>query len=931
MRLLDCRLQNLRRHGDLALRFGPGLTLIGGPNETGKSTLVEALHRGLFLKATASGPPVEQLRSRLHSGHPVVELGFEARGVRWRLIKRFSGSSGTVTLTPEQGNPHSGAEAEEILAGLLGVSEIVGSKQAGNVLPSRWAHLWVMQGSSGDDLLARGGSHYDLNALINRLEEGGGAAMQSPLDQQVVQSLEALLALNFTGKRDDVRKNSPLWQARQALIHGERDLEAALARLADYERCSDDLASTEAELRALRQQRLPALEAERQGLQAAAEALRHLDATLELRRRDLMPLRLQHQDLQQDQRELSGLERDLASGQEQQQSLHGQRQQAGRDLLSLDQELVSARLALATLSQQLDGTLQRGQLMLKLREHGRCEAERRRLLHQLEQRRQRQSSRDALQNQLAGLPPVNGEHLAGLRQRQNTLRDARTRIQALATGVQLLRAEQPVLIDGEPLKPGEERRLTRAFELELGEAVRLRISPGGGEALGDGEAALGTAEADLRQALQALGVDSLSQAEAVAGQRQTISQQLAALEAAELASGEAQLQPARSGQPPLDLEEQLTALSSQLTGLDQELAALGEQRQALAAEQPLPDDEAGLDALHRQLQQTYRLQRSSRQRAEQELQQLESRHLQANRIAAAAAQDLAALEAELRTRQERQHALLSRRGSALALAEALQAIESQRLQAEAELAELQRQRQALPAGGGEARLQAIAVEIEQLQQQLSQLGENLGAARERCESISAEAPHAAVERAQVARDAAAADQLALERRIEAQKLLAQLFAEARSDLSSRYSLPLARSIERFLRPLLPEGPNCQLQFDQARGFVKLQLRRGGEYYPFSQLSGGMREQLAAALRLAMADVLKGGHDGCLPLIFDDAFTNSDLERLDGLKGMLQEAVRGGLQLILLTCHPERYRDLEATAVDLAAGELSAAAFTDPIS
>ncbi len=25
----------------------------------------------------------------------------------------------------------------------------------------------------------------------------------------------------------------------------------------------------------------------------------------------------------------------------------------------------------------------------------------------------------------------------------------------------------------------------------------------------------------------------------------------------------------------------------------------------------------------------------------------------------------------------------------------------------------------------------------------------------------------------------------------------------------------------------------------------------------------------------MADVLKGAHDGCLPLVFDDAFTNSD--------------------------------------------------------
>ena len=79
MRLLNCQLQNVRLHGDLEVAFSPRLTLIGGPNESGKSTLVEALHRALFLKATATGSPVEALQSRLHLGRPVVQIGFEAR------------------------------------------------------------------------------------------------------------------------------------------------------------------------------------------------------------------------------------------------------------------------------------------------------------------------------------------------------------------------------------------------------------------------------------------------------------------------------------------------------------------------------------------------------------------------------------------------------------------------------------------------------------------------------------------------------------------------------------------------------------------------------------------------------------------------------------------------------------------------------------
>ena len=55
-----------------------------------KSTVVEALHRALFLKASAAGAPVEALRSRLHLGAPTVQLAFEAKGDTWTLRKRFS-------------------------------------------------------------------------------------------------------------------------------------------------------------------------------------------------------------------------------------------------------------------------------------------------------------------------------------------------------------------------------------------------------------------------------------------------------------------------------------------------------------------------------------------------------------------------------------------------------------------------------------------------------------------------------------------------------------------------------------------------------------------------------------------------------------------------------------------------------------------------
>ena len=55
MRLLSLNVRNYRIHRDLTLDFDPSRNLIGGTNETGKSTLAEAIHRALFMRHRAGG------------------------------------------------------------------------------------------------------------------------------------------------------------------------------------------------------------------------------------------------------------------------------------------------------------------------------------------------------------------------------------------------------------------------------------------------------------------------------------------------------------------------------------------------------------------------------------------------------------------------------------------------------------------------------------------------------------------------------------------------------------------------------------------------------------------------------------------------------------------------------------------------------------
>jgi energy-coupling factor transporter ATP-binding protein EcfA2 len=80
------------------------------------------------------------------------------------------------------------------------------------------------------------------------------------------------------------------------------------------------------------------------------------------------------------------------------------------------------------------------------------------------------------------------------------------------------------------------------------------------------------------------------------------------------------------------------------------------------------------------------------------------------------------------------------------------------------------------------------------------------------------------------------------------------------------------------------------------------------------LSGGAKEQLAAAVRLAIAELLALDHDKCLPIVFDDAFAYSDPERVQALQRMLDLAAERGLQVIVLTCNPSDYAGLGAKNV-----------------
>ena len=894
MRLLHASLRQVRLHQHLELRFDPHFTLLGGANEAGKSTVVEALHKVLFLRASATGRAVDELRSRLHSGLPEIAVDFEAAGARWELRKRFSGASGTCQLGSDGGVALQGAAAEEQLARLLGVEGPIEGRRHGQ-LPQRWGHLWVRQGESGSNLLAGPGEAYDLKSLVQQLQQrGAAAALESPLDRLVGEQLQARLDLQFTAT-GKVKAGSPLAEARQRCQEAQAALEQAQGHRAELESAMEQLQRIGARLQAIDS-------AERPRLRRASQ----LAGQLRLRQAQIGPLQQQFAQLELALAEQQALQQQGLNLEAQQQAWQQQLASQLEEQATHQAGCRAGELALLELDGQqreLAGRLELAQQLLDLAS---LEEEARQLNAHQQQFEQLQRDAQLCKQRLLELAPIDQETVRALRQAEQQLAQAHARSQAMATAVALLDADQSVSVGGQPLLPGETLQLSRAAELSIGSGVRLRISPGGGKANLEAAEALEARAQSLLNLQQQAGVDSSEAAEQIAGQRQELERELA------------RLRQAAGAIPWSRLSEQIGALEPRRERLLRHLERHRQLRQAIAQEEGLPDQREGLeswlDALRHQSSQAGLRRQQLEAGLQARRQQLADRIAELGQLE----RQLAELGGSLAPLKQRQLALEKLHGTQAALAAELEH-RRQELQIQAgELGELKNSlRELLPEASAanqpdHGKENWVDNWIEALIQQLDAEKDGLltsrGQNEQLCLSLSVEDPAAAVEQCLARLESAQGEREAIERQTLALQILQSLFHRARQEFSQRYREPLEEAIGPYLEDLGSREQQVRLDFDPKRGFGDFELQQGIQRYGFEQLSGGMREQLATALRLALAEVLLPGYDGCLPLIFDDAFTNSDPRRLGGLHRMLGRGLAKGAQIILLSCNPADYQE-----------------------
>jgi len=908
MRLITATLKNYRMHRDLPVAFDASRTVIGGPNESGKSTLVEAIHRALFTRHKST-VDLDRIRPRHHAGAPEVILEFEAGGHRYTLHKIFKGPSGSVATLTDQttGDVVAGDAAEDRLRGLLEVPDVGPAQTKG-----LWSHLWVWQGRAGDDPTSKGVSGESAEKLRRSLVGmTGGGLDESEHDTRTYELIAAAHA-GIYGARGVVLRNSDLHEARARLEEARAAALQAATELQEFEAAATEVLDAETQIESCQRTLVEAEESLSRARTSLAD-IEALEATI-VRQRDAATAAADdYQTLVDGDAAIRAIETSLTELRAE----HAPREVALERLIAHTRRMQAAvsdavtALTTASASQQ-EITAQRELLeslaMLATLTSRRAD---------LEERRRRiatvQAEIDELDATLRGLPVLDEQHLAELRELELRLQIARGTLAAIATRIEVLSAAATVTIDDTPVQAGSSTTLTDAADLVVGGGTTIRVTPGGGRTLAEVRVEIASLGADLGTRVSALGVPDVAAAARAFDDRAAATalrtQRVAAI---------AQLNGERNEQ---DLATTIAAIEA--------LRADIERKRPPGYE--LPVDAAALAA--------------ARDRAEGRF----AEAMDAQRRAQVAVQDAQEAAAAAVVQQADAEATLAEERGTLQRLEGQKAMLEQLYGGDREAALQQRAgvmrtaRQALEASEralADRGPQTVRDDVNRLTRtvamtigQVADARERQANARGRLQRAGTVDLHGARAVADARLELAARRHADVDRRARAIDRLRQVFDARRQAVAARLAEPLRRKVAEYLDALFGAGSRVSVALTND-GLGDLKVSRpafGGLEFDFGTLSGGTKEQVAAACRLAMAELLAGGDAaGCLPIVFDDAFVNSDPVRIREVQRVLDLGARRGLQIIVLSCNPAEYGLLGARMIQLQRPTLSASAHADEV-
>ncbi|GGY63184.1 AAA family ATPase [Marinobacter zhanjiangensis] len=856
----------------------PGLNLIHGPNESGKSTLVRAIRAAFFERYRST--TVDDLAPWGDSAAaPTIELDFEHQEKSWHLTKSFLKRKRCNLKVGT--DSYSEDEAEEKLAELLGYQY----PKRGVSKAEHWGIpglLWVEQGTGQDieQAVEHAGDHLKsaLNSLVGEVASSGG----DELIESVRSRRDTLLT--STGK-----PRGDYLQLERDRDQYQQDIEALEERIRNYQDQVDRLQELTREYEQAEEER-PWEDAQRQ-LDQARERYQQVERLEQDQKQDEAALEqlLRHQHLLKQNRDhLENLTRQLEGRKAELDRAQREFEQTQASTAAITSGLADATSAYETAEKQLEMARlleTRTRLEQDIR---RLEQQNRTLCQNLDKARDHQKQLDEARAE-ARVNQIDASAVKTLKRTEQQLNEETIRSQTIATRLSWqLEPGVSVTLNGAPIDEQGEKQLLEESSLAIPGVGTLGITPGG-EELASTRRKLNALQQTLAEQIKTLGVNSVEQAETRLAAYETARRTLQHAEELFKSVAPAGIDPLASEQKDIEV------------GLDKARAQL----QAT----PEPDTSQGVPDMA-EAEAAFTRAAGRLEKAETE----EQKH-RADLLTRKQARDSASAEwqrlAEEEQSPERQQQLRQ-------LADDLADNEARKTELETRLRNREQEIR-------EARPNMLRQDIERYQKSISHLrqaqetrGRELRDIRVRLEAWGAEGLEEQLNEQRAKLEQCERRYQELHRRALALDLLLSLLTEKRQALTRRLQAPLQKHLNHYLSLLFPDA---SLEVDEQ--LKPGTFSRGTELGQIVELSFGAREQMGLISRLAYADLLREAGRPTL-VILDDTLVHSDSDRLEDMKRILFDAASRH-QILLFTCHPQNWNDLGVPPIDLQSLKVQAVA------
>ena len=187
------------------VEFSNGLNILYGPNDIGKTTLIDSIRTIFFTKHASHSEKVRSLVPWGSTLSPKATITFFQNGAHYRITKKFISSEMSLL---EKLVDHTWERIAEGDNADKKVIELVGGKlpTKGDTKPEFWGigqALWMVQ---GEPFISE-----DLNEeTLSSLQKLIGAAVESDQEKKIFKRVNEGFSSIFTGVRRDIKKGSEI-------------------------------------------------------------------------------------------------------------------------------------------------------------------------------------------------------------------------------------------------------------------------------------------------------------------------------------------------------------------------------------------------------------------------------------------------------------------------------------------------------------------------------------------------------------------------------------------------------------------------------------------------------------------------------------------------------------------------------------------------